>query len=906
MLDVTKKLLEKYESKRSARPQVEVREDDPRLWSYRQAAAVLHCFLPEALRPLDPALVHPRPRLLLYDDIVPAAGERSGRLFTLRPERRREALRRFPSREAMRDALSANPERALTPLQRFWEEYLFAGSVPPPETLGYRQLTHLCQILSWLDGFDTDLPDQAAMLDLVRRRSVLASFEHLVAAHFTGRGKEIDMLREHIGAPPSSGGVQAVVSHVKNWLRLSRKPILALHGPGGIGKSALIGRILLEQAQAEPHARIPFAYLAFDQPTLRIDRPFTLLVEAAAQLELQFPERAAKIDHFHRSVRDYRDGRGALGDRRKVSASRGDRIGEVRALDDNLYVEFARLLKRMGGHKYGGVQVRSPVLLALDTFEEVQYRDRESLSGFWRMLEVIHEEYPPFRVIISGRSMVAGSEKSTSLLEVRELAELPPEDSVALLVRLGVSDDATARAVAEQVGGNPLSLRLAASVIASDPNAVTAKGIKDLSTRKWLFFQVDQQIIQGQLYRRILDHIHDENVRKLAHPGMVLRRVSPEVILEVLAPLCRIPIGGLAEAARLFEELRREHALVQAGEDGTLVYRPEIRQAMIRLLEQDKYGEVRELHRAAVAFYSRRDGVSDRAEEIYHRLVLDEDEPWVLDQRWAEGVEQSVAASLEEYPDRGKAWLASRMELEVPRSIFEAADHAEWERNTTRKVQRALSHLNIDWAMSLLGERSERSEASPLFALEAKAQLLRKNLDGAWHVLERGIEQVSRSTNRGRLAELSWLQAQVAVLRGDPRAADELLGRAEDAVRNGTSPIPLMHVLCQRVLLRAKFPAEYAASAAELRTRLNGVCERLDETAAFSTPFVVRFAASVLGKEFPVTSARLASLIHYGEEPPDELSSFSIDQLTSENLQGLEEYREPWELGSEPSADEAA
>ncbi len=906
MSDVTSKLLKRYESKRAERPSVGVQDRDPQLWSYRQAAAVLHCFHPETLRPLDPKLRHPRPRLLLFDDIVSAAGGRASRLFTLNPEVRRQALRQFPSREAMRAALQANPDRPQTPLQRMWEAYLLKGSVPPPETLGYRQLTYLCQILSWLDGADKNLPAQDKVADLTRRRSVLAGFEHLVSSDFTGRVNELDMLRGHIGALPSATGVRAFVSHVADWLMASRKPILALHGPGGIGKSALIGRLLLEQAQAEPHARIPFAYLAFDQPTLRIDKPFTLLVETAAQFEQQFPEHAERIDLFHQSVRDYRDGRGALGERRKVSVSRSARIGEVRELDRSLYLDFAHLLKAISKRRHDGVMVQSPVLLALDTFEEVQYRDRESLSGFWDMLAIIHEAYRPFRVLISGRALAAGTERMAHVVEVRELAELPLEDRVTLLGRLGVSDDAMARVVAEQVGGNPLSLRLAANVLASDPDAITPKGIKDLSTRKWLFFQVDQQIIQGRLYRRILDHIHDENVRKLAHPGMVLRRVSPEVIMEVLAPLCRIPIKGMDEAERLFEELRSEHALVQAGEEGTLVYRPEIRQAMIRLLEQDKFGEVRELHRAAVAFYSGKSETSARAEEMYHRLVLDEDPPWVLDDRWTEGIEQSVAASLDEYPDRAKAWLASRMSLEVPRSVFAAADVAEWERNITRKVQQALSHLEVEWALELLAERTERSEASPLFALEAKAHLLGKNLVGAWDVLERGIERVSDSTNRGRLAELFWLQAQVALLRNDPQTADRLLARAEHSIENGDSPIPLMHVLCQRLLLRAKLPADYPESAAELRPRLNGACERLDESAAFSAPFVVGLAVSALGKEFPKTAERLGSFISFNGRPSGDLSSFSSDQLTSENLQGLEEYREQWELGSEPTADEAA
>lgn len=898
MSDVTTRLLKTYESKRAVRPSVQTSSRDPRQLSYVKAAAVLHCFVPETLQPLTPELLHPRPRVLLFDDIVGLAGGRSDGLFTLKPDKRREALREFPSREAMGKALSANPHRPVTPLQKMWEQYLQTGSVPPPEVLGYSQLTDLCQIVSWLEGIDKSLPDQACLLDLVRRKSVLASFEHLVISNFTGRVEELDMLRRHCGVMPEKSGIQAIGRHITEWLKKSNKPILAIHGPGGIGKSALIGRLLWEQAQADPEKRIPFAYLAFDQPTLRIDTPFTLLVEAAAQFDQQFPEQEEAIERFHNNVRKFRDARDALGKRKEIR-TRGSRLTEVQTLDKQLYLDFAKLLAAIGTRDVGKTVVRRPILLGLDTFEEVQYRDRESLSGFWGMLDVIQKAYPPFRVVISGRALLGGPGVNLDNVEMRELTELPMTDRVFLLQSLGVADTAMAQAVAEQVGGNPLVLRLAANVITSDPEAATSKGIKNLTNRTWLFFQVDEQIIQGQLYRRILDHIHDENVRKLAHPGMVLRRVSPEIILNVLAPLCQISANGLAAAERLFENLRKEHALVQAGEEGTLVYRPEIRRAMIRLLEQDRFSEVRELHRAAISYYSQKDGVAARAEEIYHRLVLGEDEPSLLDTRWMEGVEQSIAASVEEYPDRAKAWLASRINLEVPRSVFQNADIAEWERNITRKVQRALSDLQTNWVLELLGERKDRSDASPLFALEAKTHLLRNDFQRAGAILEKGIERVSKSTNRGRLAELFWLQAQVEILKNEPKAADESLERAEHAIQKGSNPIPLMHILCHRLLIRDKFRLDYGRTAAQLRLRLNTVCERIDERTVFSATFVVELALSQLGNEFPTTTERLKQLVGYSGPP-------SGDPLTSENLKGLEGYREHWELVSEPSPDMAA
>src|SRR5262249_27418211 len=158
--------------------------------------------------------------------------------------------------------------------------------------------------------------------------------------------------------------------------------------------------------------------------TLRIETPFTLLVEATAQFELQLPEHSEAIGRFHDTVRKFRDTRGALGQRKRLSRSRGSRISEVHSIDRELYTQFADLLSTIGNRTLGNKIVKTPVLVALDTFEEVQYRDRESLTGFWRMLDVISEAYPPFRVVISGRASVADLDVRTRQLDEMALGEL--------------------------------------------------------------------------------------------------------------------------------------------------------------------------------------------------------------------------------------------------------------------------------------------------------------------------------------------------------------------------------------------------------------------------------------------------------------------------------------------------
>ncbi len=878
MTDDTGALLEGYRRRRSERLEPKTEPIEPRRRAYRQAAAVLHRFSPAEIRPFGVEPGGEVARILLFEDVERAMGEWSEGLFSLKAAVRRTALVELRTREGMRAALGANPSRPRSDLQTMWEDYLGSGAFPPLESLSYRDLNNLGQILEWVRDLEPGLPSQETVLDLARRKSVLAAFEHLVRPDFTGRRRESAALREHVRASTTPQG---------------QKPILALHGPGGIGKTALIGRLLVEQASAQAEARVPFAYLTFDHASLRIEAPLTLLLEAASQFELQLPEERAAIEQFRDTARRVREARADYGQRRQGATSRGERIAGVRNLDRDLHVGFASLLTRVGRRDPGGRARLGPVLVVFDTFEEVQYRDRESLSGFWRMLDTIWQEYPALRVVLSGRGPVLGLGGDASRVLEMPLSELDPEDRIALLSRLGVENPSVAAAVAAQVGGNPLSLHLAAGVLRSDPRAASAGGIEGLGTPNWLLFQVDQEIIQGQLYERLLDHIHDDNVRTLAHPGMVLRRVTPEVILEVLAPLLLESVSDPAEAERLFRELKREHALVTIDGDA-LVYRPEIRRAMVRLLEQDRYGSVRKLHRAAVHYYSQREGVPARAEELYHRLALGEDEPWVLDSRWLAEIEQSVVSGLEEYPDPMKAWLASRASLEVPRSVFVNAGTADWERNTTRKVQKALSELQIDWALALLGERSERTPASPLFALAAKTHMLAGNLQEAALSLQAGIERVSESTNRGRLAELFWLQSQVLLLDKRPEQADRSLAQAEKAIAGTPNPTPLVHVLSHRLLLRRQHPALYDERTSALRLRLDQACQRVDETTVYEADFVIRLALDLLENEYPSTKARLGAFVESGLPP------FSGDPLTSENLNGLDEYREPWELERGP------
>jgi hypothetical protein len=160
-------------------------------------------------------------------------------------------------------------------------------------------------------------------------------------------------------------------------------------------------------------------------------------------------------------------------------------------------------------------------LIVLDTFEEVQYGGESRASPLWAMLTNLQRSWPFLRVLVSGRAPVQYFNLGGSKPEEFELGDLDDETAKAIVMSAGISSPEVAAALVKQVGKVPLSLRLAALVVQKEGQQ--AGGVRNLRTSEYLFFKVSDEVIQGQLYGRILEHIHTKEVARLAHPGLVLR-----------------------------------------------------------------------------------------------------------------------------------------------------------------------------------------------------------------------------------------------------------------------------------------------------------------------------------------------------------------------------------------------
>ena len=101
------------------------------------------------------------------------------------------------------------------------------------------------------------------------------------------------------------------------------------------------------------------------------------------------------------------------------------------------------------------------------------------------------------------------------------------------------------------------------------------------------------------MYERILNRIKKPRVKALAYPGVVLRRVTPELILKVLAPTCPVPLDVTtpADAEQAFNELAEHVWLVTRIAPDTVVHRADVRRLLVPGLEHSSDVDTRAIHR---------------------------------------------------------------------------------------------------------------------------------------------------------------------------------------------------------------------------------------------------------------------------------------------------------------------
>jgi hypothetical protein len=640
--------------------------------------------------------------------------------WRLRDDKRIRVLREA-SRSSLRAALHSVATRPDDLVQAALDQYL-SGSLPPLDSLDTAGLSGVLQLERWV-GEGAGLPSSSDVQARVDRMTLVEPLQRLVARGFFGRK---DLLAQ----------LQLFIEHERP--PMAQPDPFLVEGVGGSGKSSALARFILNLPENDHIA----VYLSFDRGWLIDGGPWALFDEIVRQVGAQLTERRHEAEGLRRQAQ-------TLVGRASGLSGVASRVSQQR--DPVPPVLLQNLAKLVDG--------RERVVVALDTLEELARRDESFSQEIFGFLTKLSSSLTQARVIAAGRSL-----PSAALFPGRRrpwpLTGLDPPDALQLLRSLTIgthTSDNLLQEIVRLLHGNPLSLHLAADVLkrtGEDPTQLIA---------------VAEGNVQGQLYSRLLEHIRDRRVRAVAHPGLVVRRLTPEIIREVLAEPCGIAPLDDSEAARIFWALGDEATLCEPSPDGdgALVHRQDVRTLMLPAIQEDSPGTTRAIHEAAVRYYEAEQdrpaapgpGLVPRREELYHRLMLEQEHP-TLDQRWDPAVTSDLAMVTDEFPPRSRLYLNIKLHGQRldPAALAEADDY-EWQLAVRPAAMLRMERGQVAEALKLVQERRASDGRSLLPDIEIEALERRGRVRKA---LKLAREERERASQQGAVRQVRALISQEA------------------------------------------------------------------------------------------------------------------------------------------------
>ncbi len=387
--------------------------------------------------------------------------------------------------------------------------------------------------------------------------------------------------RRHRGYSTELGEISAFM---RGKTRAGR-PLL-LTGIGGVGKSAILARILQGW---QGHKDAPLTViLDFDRRQLNGGQPVEIVSEMLRQLESRIAgmigdgAKEAEIAKGLKTVRRGLPTFTATGGTRDYTSQYSTLVSWLPGALSQPWAAGLRTL---------------PIAMVFDSFEAVDRRGVEIVKTILNVEKLLRGQFGSLRTVVSGRAEPLSKTALRTYFgaEARriKLIGLSPAAGARLLAeedrRLAgdgaplISDPALYAEASRALNGHPLALIIFAQYARSHPEDV-ADLIADLRNNE----DFRDEFAQVFLYERILGRIDDPVLNRLAHPGLILRQISADLIRFVLAGPClgegpsdAAPMSA-TRAKELLKHLGDEYWLVERGDPPfALAHRADLRRLML-------------------------------------------------------------------------------------------------------------------------------------------------------------------------------------------------------------------------------------------------------------------------------------------------------------------------------------
>jgi hypothetical protein len=680
-------------------------------------------------------------------------GDHGRKLWRLRREPRRELLTTLMDSAELPRLLKETASLAKDPDAKLLRQALRGRPINAARARTDDARASMLRVAEWTQGILDNGPQPMEVRSAIARDAVLDSLNQLISS-FHGRTAELKLLRTFCTEQTPRPG----------------PPFLGISGIGGAGKSALLARFA-DRLLAMPESRRPSVVLIdFDRARFSSGDPLALTFEVTRQVAAWFPDLGNDLRQLRHDVRRNVQSSSA-------STKQESDYGELESATRGNKELFSRLGSILNQARIGTSGGR-PLVMVLDTFEVLQGHDSSGSAGFRGAAAVVNWVRDLFdcglanlRVIVAGRAPIAEDPVFGPALTEPELLlrGLDPEAARGVLLDSGLKAK-DARLVADAVGDpqngtcNPLVLRLAARLVKG--GKVKPSSLKNDARGR---ASLDAELVQGVLYQRILKHLgdreEDKALAELAHPGLVLRRVTPDLIKHLLIPLTALKKRRGIHAQELFDRLSREVWLVRSAGSNAVAHRTDLRRTMLKLIDADPSVNARRIHRAAIKYYEsgRDSGWSAEmaaGEAYYHRLML-------LDRRQAARIkaadvhrfQSTLLPTLEDLPPHVLAIV--KLSLDHPLTDKEGLSLPAKRRDEfiLRQGERYLANDEPYRALALLEDRPNLRPHWELRALAVTVQ---------WALAKkRGLLRVPESNNN---LDRATLAAWVCFCLRDPSA----------------------------------------------------------------------------------------------------------------------------------------